>query len=239
MLKQVLIGAAIAAITHSSFAAPVGLDGAIGAEWAGVTPVQVLYNPAAPTSNFGAPTNMSNSTAYQIFTRRDSNYLYAAVQTTGGGDAAGLLFSNLYYSLRYGPGTYGNNGSSIAFEITNDRAFNPNTGIYYNDTAADLIRFVALDNVGSPDVIEAAIDLSVFTANALGVGGFGLPAGETAAGIRLNLSQSFGYSVAGGATYGDARLGFVPLAGTVPEPGALALSSLALLALAGTRRRRT
>ena len=34
--------------------------------------------------------------------RRDANYLYTAIRTTGGGDAAGLLFSNLYFSLRYG-----------------------------------------------------------------------------------------------------------------------------------------
>jgi len=41
--------------------------------------------------------------------------------------------------------------------------------------------------------------------------------------LILRLSQSFGYSVAGGATYGPDRLGVVQLAGAVPEPSTWAM----------------
>ena len=120
----------------------------------------------------------------------------------------GLLFANLYYSVRSGPGPFGNAGQSIAFEITNDRAFNPNIGTPYPDNGSNLIQYVTSSSVGNPDILESAIDLSVFWNNALGVGGF--DPDPNAVGIRLNLSQSFGYSVAGGqADYGDSRLGYV------------------------------
>ncbi|MBC7941982.1 MAG: hypothetical protein H7Z19_19865 [Chitinophagaceae bacterium] len=215
---------------------PVGLDGAIGAEWAGVSSVAVAYDALAPLGNFQAAGTTNHLTGYEIFMRSDANYLYTAVRTTGGGDASAVLGSNLYFALRYGTGPFGSaGGTTIGFEIGNNRAFAPGANGYYNDTAADLIRFASSE--GAVDVFEAAIDMSVFTGNALGVAGYGLPAGETAAGIRLNLSQSFGYSVAGGASYGGSRLGFVSLRGEVPEPGGLALAGLALTALAVTRRK--
>ena len=72
------------------------------------------------------------------------------------------------------------------------------------------------------------------------VAGFSdLPAGETPFGILTILSQSFGYSVAGGnAAYGPTQLGFVPLAAAaVPEPETLALLGLALGAAALVRHR--
>jgi hypothetical protein len=239
-MKRFITAVALATASASLVAAPIGVDGVIGAEWAGATPVLVGYDAAAATSNFGTPGANNHITGYEIYMRRDGQYLYAAVRTTGPGDSGGLNFSNLYFSLRYGPGTYGNNGSSIGFEVTNDRAFRPGLAGYHNDTAANLIQSASFAGAASdPDVIETAIDLSVFTDNALGVTSYGLPVGETAVGIRLNLSQSFGYSVVGGqANFGDARLGFVDLpAATVPAPGVPALAGAALLALAALRRR--
>jgi hypothetical protein len=235
-LQTPLAIATLALLPALASAQPTGLDGIIGADWAGYTATQVSYNSAAPESNFGSPTNQSDQTGYEIFLRRDTQYLYTAVRTTGGRNAGGLLFSNLYFSTRSGTGPYGNIGSSIGFEVTNDRAFAPGVPGYFNDTPSDLIR-VATSSVGGVDVIESAISLSAFTSNALGVTGYAPPTSPV--GIRLNLSQSFGYSVAGGAdSYGDARLGFVSLATTVPEPSSYALMFAGLAAVGMVARKR-
>lgn len=234
--------AAAAALAIPSFAsAQVGLDGLIGAEWTGVNPVLALYDPAAPTSNFGSPTNKNHVTGYEIFMRRDANWLYTAFRTTGGMNSGGLMFANLYFSLRSGPGQYGNSGSSIAFEVTNDRAFKPGGACCFNDNGSNLLRFATTSSAGNPDILESAIDLSVFFNNALNVTGYVVD--PNAVGVRLNLSQTFGYSVVGGPTYGDPTtgpaLGFVSAQqSVVPEPSTYALMCAGLAAMAVTARRR-
>jgi PEP-CTERM motif len=238
MIRRISSALVLCAVPALALSAPTALDGVIGAEWTGVTPKVVTYDANAPISNFQAPGTTNHVTGYEIFMRRDAQYLYAAVRTTGPTDSGGLIFANLYFSLRYGAGPFGSAGSGIGFEVTNDRAFKPGDPGYYNDTGANLIQWATFGGSNTdPDVLEAAIDLSVFTSNALGVANYGLPPGETALGVQLRLSQSFGYSVAGGADYGAERLGFVDLPAEVPEPGALMLSALALAGLAATRRR--
>lgn len=232
--------AAIAALAlPSMLSAQTALDGILGAEWTGVNSVSVLYDPGAPTSNFGSPTNRNHVTGYQIFMRRDANWVYTALRTTGTQNSAGFVWANLYYGLRTGPGPYGNaGGSTISFEVANDRAFLAGGSCCFNDTPANLIQYVTGGGGSSPTVFESAIHLSAFTNNALGVTGYNPD--PAAVGIRLNLSQSFGYSVAGGqADYGDSRLGFVSLA-VVPEPStyALMIAGLAAVGVAARRRRR-
>lgn len=225
--------AAILAPAMSS--AQVSVDGQLGAEWAGVSATQVLFNPFAPTSNFGAPTNQNHATAYEILMRRDANWLYTAIRTTSGGSADPLMFANLYYSVRAGVGPFGSTGSSIGFEITNDRAFFPGGACCFNDNAGNLIQVAT--STGAVDVLESAINLSAFWTNALGVTGFNPDPNPV--GIRLNLSQSFGYSVAGGqAFYGDERLGFVPAVVPTPEPATLTLMASGFVGIAAFARRR-
>jgi hypothetical protein len=217
-------------------AGPVGVDGTIGVEWAGVTPVLVQYNSAAPTSNFGAPTNQNHSVAYNIFFRSDADYVYGALQALPSGSdgwTTGLNFANLYFD------TNPLSGSDLGVELTSDRAFRPGVAGYYNGLIASGWSYVVApgSNYGSGGqgaVIEFAMPWTFLTSDPLGVG---YPLVNPATGVRLNLSQAFGYSVAGGqAYYGNNRLGFTSL-GAVPEPSSVLLA-LAGLGWIGWRRRR-
>jgi hypothetical protein len=57
--------------------------------------------------------------------------------------------------------------------------------------------------------------------------------------VILRLSQSFGYSVAGGDTYGTDRLGAFTLpGGAVPEPAGWAMMIVGFLGAGGVLRTR-
>lgn len=212
------------ALASSAFA-QTGIDGVIdlslGGDWAGpgVITNTVLYNPAAPLGNFGAPTNENHVTAYTTYMRGDGAYIYLAVagNTSGGGSGgAGLSFLNAYLSTT---GT----GSNIGLEVNNDRFFTPGVAGFF---AAGAWSTYA-DNA-TTGVVEVAIPYSFFTSDPLSMG-----FGSGATMVQWRLSQALGYSVAGGASYGNDRLGVVQL----PTPGAAALMGLG--GLAALRRRRT
>ena len=91
-------GVAASMMIGTAAAAPVSIDGALGAEWAGATVKSVLYNPLAPIGNFGTPTNENHVTAYDIYTRGDNDYFYVGLTTTGNTYVGALDFANLYFS---------------------------------------------------------------------------------------------------------------------------------------------
>jgi hypothetical protein len=199
-------------------AAPTSIDGSIGAEWTGATVKSVLYNSAAPLGNFGTPTNENHASSYDIYTRGDGQYVYVGLQVTGN-YAGGLDFANLYFDTN--PGT----GSDIGFQVTSQNAFIPGVDIPvgYTPLSQDIHFSTA------PGVIEFAVPNTYFTTDPMSMG---FPLATSS--VQLRLSQAFGYSVAGGASYGTDRLGIV----AVPEPTGVALLGLGAGALLLRRRSR-
>ncbi|MBL8315096.1 MAG: PEP-CTERM sorting domain-containing protein [Rubrivivax sp.] len=156
-------------------------------------------------------------------------------------DLSAYTFSNLHFSMRSGADLASSSGDGIGFEVTSDRAFKPGGVGYFNDAGGatgGLIQWATTPGTASQfGVIELAIDRSVFQSNALGVTGYTGAMGPTFLGLRLNLSQTFGYAVVGGTSYGDTRLGLTPLA-AVPEASTWALMALGLGLVGFVARRR-
>lgn len=212
---------AAASLATSALAGPLSVDGAIGAEWTGANVVTVSYNAAAAVGNFGTPSNQNHNVGYDIYTRGDSNYLYVGIKTNG--SANGLNFANLYFDTN--PGT----GSDIGFEVTSTQAFKPGIPGYIAYTTATKDIHYSLSSSLTSSILEFAVPYTVFTNNSLGISGMPLATDK----VQLRLSQSFGYSVAGGSTYGADRLGTVTIPTVVPLPPA-AWAGLALLGTVGS-----
>lgn len=214
-----------------AYAAPV-VDGALsGGEYGAATAV-VTYNPAAPEGNFGAPTSESDAIGYSIYLNDTAGSLYGLLQTNpAGGGLAVAAFANLYFDLDPQNG----NGSDLGFEVGNHDAFIP--GIM-GSVATPEITFATSADGGT---FEFSIPNSDFTAPIAGLSynpGQVFPDAANPT-VVLRLSQSFGYSVAGGATYGTNRLGSFDVAANVPEPASLTLFGVALAGIAVLRRRKT
>ncbi len=183
------------AVGVSASASPV-VDGTLSAGEYGAATAIVTYDPTAPMGNFGTPGPTSNAIGYAIYLNDTGGMLYGLVQTNpaGGGTSAGA-FANLYFDLD----PQNNNGSDLGFEVGNKDAFIPGVG---GSVVTPEVTFAISPDFGT---FEFSIPNSDFTGPIAGLAyasGQVFPDGSNPT-VTLRLSQSFGYSVAGGATCGD------------------------------------
>jgi hypothetical protein len=226
------LGVVIAvAAAMPAYAAPV-VDGTLSAGEYGPATAFVAYDPSAPESNFGGPTSKSDAIGYSIYLNDTAGSLYGLLQTNpaGGGTAAGA-FANLYFDLD----PQNSNGSDLGFEVGNQRAFIPGINGY---APTPEVTFATSADGGT---FEFSIPNYDFSAPIAGLNYYPGQVFPDAANptVVLRLSQSFGYSVAGGDTYGPNRLGSFNVPVNAPEPASLTLFGVALAGIAVLRRRKT
>lgn len=223
----VLAGLAVASISNAAFADPI-VDGQYDAAY-GAAKSSVTYVPGAPNSNFAAPTPFSDTASYDIFLTAGASSVYGYLHADR---VTGLQFANLYFDLD----PANNNGSDLGFEIGANgvNAFVP--GVAGSVALSGISTAFSADGLG----IEFALSNSLFTTPIAGLtyyDGQQFPTNGSA--VTLRLSQSFGYSVAGGASYGADRLGSVTLgAAAVPEPATWAMLLVGFGMIGGSMRYR-
>lgn len=216
MFKRFALGAFMAATAASAAQAAILVDGALDDAYGNPT-ATVFFNPAAPTGNFGMPTNENHNVGYRIYLNGSHGYVYGLLQANG--PTNGLDFANLYFNVDL----TNQFGSDLGFHITAKDAFIPAAGGF---SATPDIEVAVVGGA-----IEFAIPIKYFTAKLPGLDytadplGYDLPViGDK---VQLSLSQSFGYSVAGGVeNYGSDRLGEVSL---TPEPSTWAMMLMGFL----------
>lgn len=231
-MKFVFLAAVAAAFATPVVAAPA-VDGSYDADYGAAT-ATVTYNPSAPNSNFGAPTNQSDRIGYDIYLTSDASRVYGFLRADPGSLALTPVgtFANLYFGLNGA-------GSNLGFEISTGgvRAFVPANGSNAVLSSGLFSTAASADGLG----LEFALDNSLFTSAITGLTYANTQVFPTnGSNVRLNLSQSFDYSVAGGqAFYGNDRLGLVTIGGAVPEPATWAMMMLGFGVLAAAMRRRS
>jgi len=207
----------------------VNVDGSLDAAYGAAT-AHVSYDPAAPNSNFQTPGATTDHASYDIYMTTDANYWYGFFQADT--DAPIIAtFANLYFDVDPANG----NGSDIGFELSpgHQDFFIPGPGA--NVDVNDILT-ASGDNGRS---FEVAIPLHYFITKIAGEPYYAdtqFGGGEA----TLRLSQTFGYSVAGGASYGFDRLGLfqTPTLG-VPEAATWMSMVLGFGLLGAALRRRT
>lgn len=227
--KAATLGILALGYASTANAAAIVVDGTYDADY-GAAKSTVFHDPQASQGNFGSPGNTNHATGYSIYLKEQGGSVYGFLQAV---TAPGLNFANLYFDLDRANG----NGSDLGFEVFNDRAFVP--GVPGYSGLLGLQFAVSADGKG----LEFRIPDAFFTGPISGLNyapgqQFPAPGDE----VVLRLSQSFGYSVAGGDTYGNDRLGVVNLeASAVPGPivgAGLPGLVMALGGLIAWRRRR-
>ena len=228
-----------------------------GNEYAGGSTETILTNPAAPTSNFDAPTNTA-TVGYTINLLDSGGSLYGLVSQSAGSPAAVGAFANLYFDLNP---TFGD-GSDLGFELGGSgatataTAFIPgrNGAAGFSTPISSSLFNIFSTTVNGLTNLEFRLDNSLFTSFIAGLNyygpGDGFSDGDTYAQQTfestqtLRLSQSLSYSVAGGALTGTDRLGSFSVAattGSVPEPATwgMMLLGFGVMGVSLRRRKRT
>ena len=229
-MKTLFLAAVAACAITTAASATITVDGALGSDYGAAT-ASVSYDPTAPSSNFGAPTNSSAYIDYSIYLKASDGQVFGLIKPGSNGTSAGN-FANLYFDTDPAAA----NGSDIGFELS----------------VANQNFFIA--GVGSPgavndisvaygvDGLEFSIPNHYFISPVSGFSYAGFSLSSVGSPVTLRLSQSLGFSVAGGATYGPDRLGSVTLApaaaGAVPEPASWAMMVGGFGLLGGAMRRR-
>ena len=223
-IVSALAAAALSVVVASQAHAVIFLDGNVDGAYGGAKS-HVNFSESALIGNFGSPGTTNHLTSYDIFLAYDSGNVYGLLQNTGPrANINGIAWANLYWNTNPGAGT----GSDLGFEITNNRAFKPGVPGYAEGLA---IQFATTDQS-----LEFLIPASYFTS---GIPGLTFPLVAPGDPIVLALSQSFGYSVAGGATYGESRLGEIHIGSAVPEPSTWAMMLIGFAGLGFMAYRRT
>jgi PEP-CTERM motif len=200
--------------------------------------VTVETNPAAPTSNFGTPTNQA--TAGYTLSLNDTNGSLFGVITQTGGESAGA-FANLYFDVNPTVG----DGSDLGFELGANNGGSANAfipGMNGSVALADALFDVTSATVNGLTTLNFRLDNSLFTQAIAGLNYYPDQTFESTQTLRL--SQSLSYSVAGGASFGTNRLGSFSVGAVtaaVPEPAtwAMMLFGFGAMGVSVRRRRRT
>ncbi len=221
-----LIGAAVISTLVMSGAAKANIivDGLLDADY-GASKSTVTYAPGTLESNFGTPTPFTDAIGYQIYLKEQAGYVYGFLQSGGAGKAV-APFANLYFDLDPQNG----NGSDLGFELGGNHPNSANAFVPGVDGSAQVTNIMTVLS-GDGTGIEFAIPDTDFTTAIPGLSSY--PLDHAGGQLTLRLSQSFGYSVAGGELYGPDRLGSVTLGvSAVPLPASLPMFGAALLGLA-------
>jgi hypothetical protein len=226
MMKNIAFRAALAlaaACTISSAAQAITLDGVLDLDGSyGPFKAIALDSPTPPNGNFQTPGPFADSNQ-AFYSKAEPGMVYFFIAS----DDMTLPFSNIYLDLD----PHNDNGSDLGFEVTNDRAFVPGVAGYAE--ALDGLNFV----VGTSG-FEFSISNALLTSPIAGLSNH--PLASIGGDVVLRLSQTGGYAVVGGETYGPNRLGRVTLidaATAVPEPASWAMLIGGFGLVGGTMRR--
>jgi len=229
-MKTMLLAGLALGFLAATGANAVDVDGALDAAYGSAT-AHVSFQAGTAEGNFQAPTQYTDSASYDIYQTTDANYWYGFFQAGIDASIVGT-FANLYFDVDPADG----NGSDIGFELstTHQDFFIPGPGA--NIDVGDILTAASADGHS----FEVAIPLHYFITKLAGEPYYsGTQFGGGLATLRL--SQTFGYSVAGGEGYGANRLGLFETPAGVPEAATWGtmLLGFGLLGMALRRRART